>query len=174
PTSTVTPGSTSSLPTVPSRGDGSSTAAFAVSISQMTWLTATVSPGWTRQLTISASVSPSPTSGRVNSRIVTASPAQRSVDGVEHPVEVGEVVLLALRRRVRGVEPGDPQHRRLQGVERILLDPGGDLGGDRGLRRRLGDHDQVAGAAHRLQHRVEVERGQRAQVDHLEVVAVGL
>ena len=68
PTATVCPGSTSSSPTVPANGDGSSTAAFAVSISTSIWFTATVSPGATRQVTISASVSPSPTSGSRNSR----------------------------------------------------------------------------------------------------------
>ncbi len=66
PTLTVAPTATCRPVTVPAYGDGSSTAAFAVSISTMTWLTVTVSPGWTLQLRISASVSPSPTSGRLN------------------------------------------------------------------------------------------------------------
>ena len=63
PTSTVTPGCTSSWWTRPAKGDGSSTAAFAVSISTITWLTVSTSPTATRQPRISASVSPSPTSG---------------------------------------------------------------------------------------------------------------
>ena len=41
PTSTVCPSSASSRDTVPSHGDGSSTTAFAVSISTMIWLTST-------------------------------------------------------------------------------------------------------------------------------------
>ncbi len=65
PTSIVRPSSTSSSPTMPACGDGSSTRDFAVSISQITSLTATASPGATFQATISASVRPSPTSGRV-------------------------------------------------------------------------------------------------------------
>ena len=68
PTSTVWPSGTSSAATTPAYGLGSSTTALAVSISTMIWFTVTVSPGFTRQLTMSASVSPSPTSGRRNSR----------------------------------------------------------------------------------------------------------
>jgi hypothetical protein len=44
PTATVSPGCASSATTVPANGEGSSTAAFAVSISHRIWLTTTVSP----------------------------------------------------------------------------------------------------------------------------------
>jgi hypothetical protein len=72
PTSTVVPSVTRIAVTVPAKGEGSSTRDFAVSISTSTWFTATSSPGLTFQETISASVRPSPTSGRVNSELVTA------------------------------------------------------------------------------------------------------
>ena len=52
---------------------GSSTAALAVSTSQTTWPSVTVSPTETYHLRISASVSPSPTSGILNSRKRTVS-----------------------------------------------------------------------------------------------------
>ena len=68
PTSTVVPSSKRSSCTTPSYGMGSSTAAFAVSTSHTTWPSATESPGCTYHLRISASVSPSPTSGILNSR----------------------------------------------------------------------------------------------------------
>ena len=42
------------------------TAAFAVSISTIVWLTVTMSPGLTYHFRISASVSPSPASGSLN------------------------------------------------------------------------------------------------------------
>ncbi|GAP59328.1 hypothetical protein AHiyo1_26100 [Arthrobacter sp. Hiyo1] len=71
PTSTVMPSATSNSATVPAYGDGNSTRDLAVSISQMTSLMATVSPGLTFQETISASVRPSPTSGRLNFLTVT-------------------------------------------------------------------------------------------------------
>ena len=65
PTSTVSPSAASSCSTVPSYGEGSSTTDLAVSISTSTSLMCTVSPGATFQARISASVSPSPTSGRL-------------------------------------------------------------------------------------------------------------
>lgn len=68
PTSTVVPSGKWSSRTTPSYGMGSSTAALAVSTSQTTWPSVTVSPGSTYHLRISASVSPSPTSGILNSR----------------------------------------------------------------------------------------------------------
>lgn len=68
PTSTVVPSGKKSASTVPLNGIGSSTAAFAVSTSQTTCPSVTVSPGWTYHLRISASVRPSPTSGILNSR----------------------------------------------------------------------------------------------------------
>jgi hypothetical protein len=69
PTGTVSPSGTSSARTVPSNGEGSSTSDLAVSISTTTSLISTVSPTLTFQATISASVRPSPTSGRRNSDI---------------------------------------------------------------------------------------------------------
>ena len=65
PTSTVWPAGTRRCATTPAYGLGSSTRDFAVSISTTGVFTATVSPTATSQVTTVASVSPSPTSGRV-------------------------------------------------------------------------------------------------------------
>jgi hypothetical protein len=111
PTSTVTPSDTSSSVTTPANGDGSSTSDFAVSISTIVSLIRTVSPGRTRQVTISASVRPSPASGRRNRSIfgtAASSVGQDTVDGVEHAVEVGQVLLLEPAGRVGDVEPAHP------------------------------------------------------------------
>src|SRR5262245_21197180 len=98
-------------------------------MSTMIWLIVTVSPGLTCQETMSASVRPSPTSGSLNSLFtLLPSVAERAVDRVEDPVQVGQVMLFRLRGRVRDREPADPQHRGLQGVEAVLGHPGGDLG----------------------------------------------
>src|SRR6201989_2683299 len=139
PTSTVWPSSASSRATVPSHGHGSSTTALAVSISTMIWPSSTVSPGLTCQATMSASVRPSPTSGSLNSLTIrpASSVAERAVDAVQDPVQVGQVVLLEPGRRVRGGEAADPQHRRLEVIEAPLGDPGGDLGAEPGEHRRL-------------------------------------
>src|SRR4029077_2956538 len=112
-TSTVFPSGTSRSVTTPSKGLGSSTRDLAVSISTMTWLTVTESPGFTFQETMSASVSPSPTSGSLNcftsAMKFPVSERERAVDGVEHPVQVGQVVILQPGWRVGGGKPADPQ-----------------------------------------------------------------
>src|SRR5690606_13160841 len=180
PTSTVVPSGKCSSRTTPSYGMGSSTAAFAVSTSQTTWPSVTVSPGWTYHLRISASVRPSLTSGILNSRtdafviVVTtlSSVRQRAVDGIEHPVQVGEVGLLQTGRRVRGVVTAHPQHRGLQVVEAPLGDPRGDLRAGTEEHRCLVDHDQPARPLHRRLDGVEVDRGDRAQVEHLQGAAL--
>src|SRR5687768_3398366 len=175
PTSTVSPASCSSAVTVPANGEGSSTAAFAVSTSHSGWFTVTVSPTATSHCRISPSVRPSPTSGSLNWRsvaLVIASDLHRAVDGVEHPVQVGQVLLLELRRRVRGVVAADPQHRGLEGVEAGLGDARGDLRAQAEGDRGLVDDDAAAGAAHGVVDRVEVERRNGAQVDHLELAAL--
>ena len=64
PTAMVSPSGARIAETTPAYGDGSSTIDLAVSISQTMSLIAMVSPTLTFQETISASVRPSPTSGR--------------------------------------------------------------------------------------------------------------
>src|SRR3954452_20916552 len=152
PTSTVVPASWSSSVTVPAYGEGSSTAALAVSTSHSGWLIVTVSPTAASHCRISPSGRPSPTSGSLNWRSAMTSEPHRAVDGVEHPVEVGEVLLLQLRRRVGRVVAPDPQHRRLERVEAGLGDPGGDLGAEAEGQRGLVDDDAAARAAHRVEH----------------------
>src|SRR5690606_21668243 len=114
---------------------GSSTADFAVSTSQTTWPSVTVSPGWTYHLRISASVRPSPTSGILNSRtdafviFVTTSSCDRSlaVAGIELPVQGRELGHLQAGRRIRRVLAALPHDWGLQVIEAALRDPGGDL-----------------------------------------------
>src|SRR3569833_3011036 len=122
PTGRSCPGSPCSADTTPANGTGTSTAAFAVSTSTTIWSTLTVSPTLTCQFRIAASVRPSPRSGRRKSgtghhRGVVPLQAR---DRVEDPVDVGQHVPLQLRRRVRDVEPGHAQHRRVQLVEALL------------------------------------------------------
>src|SRR5688572_21098242 len=177
PTSTMVPASKCSFVTVPAYGEGSSTAALAVSTSHSGWLTVTVSPTATSHWRISPSVRPSPTSGSLNWRSVAlgdvmGSELQGAVDGVEHPVQVGQVLLFQLRGRVRGAVAADAQDRRFQRVETGLGDPGGDLRPDPQRHGGLVDDDAATGAADGLEHRVEVERRDSAQVDHLERAAL--
>src|SRR4051794_21151303 len=178
PTATVSPSGTIRACTVPANGEGSSTSDLAVSISTTTSLTLMTSPTLTFQVTISASVSPSPTSGSLYSGTKTLlwsaelSVGQRPVDCVEHPVEVGEPLVLDPARGVRRVETTHPQHRRLQRVEALLADPGGDLRAHAEIDVRLMDDDGAAGLAHRLHDRTHVEWRQRAQVDNLDAASL--
>jgi hypothetical protein len=66
PTSTVSPAWWWIWVTTPAYGDGTSTAALAVSTSTIGWLSFTSSPGDTIHCRISPSVSPSPRSGSLN------------------------------------------------------------------------------------------------------------
>ena len=72
PTSMVSPGPPPWKSTVPAKGEVISTMDLAVSTSTTTWSTATSSPRATCQITISASVSPSPMSGSRNSFAIRA------------------------------------------------------------------------------------------------------
>src|SRR4051794_29441212 len=162
PTSTVWPSGTNSSATTPANGVGSSTSDLAVSISTTMSLVRTVSPGLTFQVTISASVSPSPTSGRRNcftsDMSCPSSVGERAVDGVEHTIEVRQELLLELARRVRQVEPADAQHRRLEVVEAALGQPRRDLGAHAQEGRRLVHDDEPAGLLHRRGDGVDVQR----------------
>src|SRR5580698_11159642 len=116
PTPTVVPGSACRAAMVPANGIGSSTTALAVSTSATTWSMATWSPTCTRQAMTSASSSPSPRSGsRKSGIVVPLQPGHR----VEDPVDAGQVVLFELGRRIRDVEAGNAQDRRLQVVEAL-------------------------------------------------------
>src|SRR3954453_12283518 len=130
PTSTVSPSPWCTAETTPAYGDGISPAAFAVSTSTMGWLSFTSSPGWTNHLRISPSVRPSPRSGSLKSRKVGMPVliGEGAVDGVEDPVEIGEVVLFDPRGGVRRREAADPQHRCLEFGEALFRDPRRALG----------------------------------------------
>ena len=79
PTGMDPPGAPCSSVTTPAKGEGISTAAFAVSTSTSGWFSATVSPTSTSQATISPSSRPSPRSGIVNTRPpISSSPSPGS------------------------------------------------------------------------------------------------
>src|SRR5699024_7531374 len=191
PTSTVSPSSANNSLTVPAYGLGSSTAALAVSISQIIWLTVTSSPGATYQVSISASTSPSPTSGSLNacappvlgtlfcfamfSLLPSHLVRERPVDSIQNADKIRKVVLFQARLRIRRVVGGNTDDGRLQVVEALLCDTCGDLrSGAAGEGRLVGDH-QSAGLFHRLHDGRIVDRGERTQVDHFQgTVGVGL
>ena len=75
PTGTMSPGEPVVESTRPPTGAGTSTAALSVITSTNTSSSATVSPGLTRQLTISASTVPSPRSGSLKTYLLTPPPS---------------------------------------------------------------------------------------------------
>src|SRR5690348_17122350 len=170
PTSIVSPSPWKIRATLPAHFAGISTAALAVSTSTIGWFNVIMSPSATSHLRISPSVRPSPRSGSGNSlTLLIGLPPERSVDGVEHAVQVGQELLLGPGGRVGDVEPGHPQHRGLERVEAGLGHPGRDLATQATAAGGLVHDDQATGTPHRRVHRVEVQRRQRAQVDHLEL-----
>ena len=74
PTGTMSPGAPVVDSTRPLTGEGTSTAAFSVITSTITSSSLTLSPGLTRQPTISASTVPSPRSGSLKTYLLMPPP----------------------------------------------------------------------------------------------------
>src|SRR4051794_8534447 len=73
------------------------------------------------------------------------------------------------RMRVRRVPAGHPGDRRFEVIEAALLDEGGELGAETRGPGRLMEDDAAAGLLNRLLDRLDVDRDDRAEVDHLRV-----
>src|SRR5947208_13914077 len=125
---------------VPANGDGMTTTAFAVSTSQRGSFTSTCAPSSTRQLTSCASVRPSPRSGRRN---VWSAIGEGDIGGLEDPIDIRKVQLFVAGGRIGRIHPTDASHRRLQQVEAVIADPGGDFGSEPTKDRRLVADDRA-------------------------------
>ena len=95
---------------------------------------------------------------------------QRGADDVLRVRDRG--LLEPLRVRHRHVGAGDPLDRRVEVVEGLLLDQRREVGADAAVRPALLDDHAAVRLADRVEDRVEVERAQRARVDHLGLDAV--
>src|SRR6185295_4058605 len=71
-------------------------------------------------------------------------------------------------RHTRDVRSGDPGHRSIEIVERLLGDQRRNLGAIPAEPIVFIDDQTLAGLAHRLEHGLVVERPQGPQVDHLD------
>src|SRR6185503_8979958 len=88
--------------------------------------------------------------------------------GVNHVLLVRERRLLEwLRIRHRDVGAGHALDGRVQPVERLLLDQRREVRADASMRPTLLDDHGPVRLLDRLQDRVEVERPERARIDHL-------
>ena len=97
--------------------------------------------------------------------------AERAVDGVQDPVQVGKVVLLQPRWRVRSCVAADAQHRRLQVVEAVLLHQRRELGPKTAGPRCFVRNHATAGLLDRRDDGVDVDRHDAAQIDDLGIDA---
>src|SRR4051812_46852368 len=104
-----------------------STVALSVRTSTRGASSSTWSPTLTCHSAISASVTPSPMSGRRKTNLPKSSALQRLLHRLAHALGPGEVIPFE-GVRIGRVPAGDPADRRLQGVEAALLDQGGQLG----------------------------------------------
>src|SRR5688572_30765020 len=97
-----------------------------------------MSPSATFHDTISPSTTPSPMSGRWNSKAI--SPLQGLADRPEDAIGIGHVLVLE-RVRERRVETTDPHDGRLEVFHGALLDRRDQLAAEpAGLRRLVHDH----------------------------------
>src|SRR5512133_3881416 len=169
PTATTWPTAASSDSTLPATCDGSSTVALSVMTSARIWSSATVSPTCTCQATSSTSAMPSPMSGILMVCVV--------MSGLHHALQGGTHARRT--RKIRpflGVRVGCVPTRhaldgRLQLVEAMLLDQRRKFRAQAVGARGLVHDDAAAGLFDRSHQRVQIQRPQAAQVDHLGIDA---
>src|ERR671933_180743 len=126
----------------------------------------TRSPSDFSHLTIVPDSIPCPSRG---SLISVAIAGNRATDGLEHVVRVRNDPLLHDRRERDGGEPrADALDRRVQPVERAVLDHRRDLGAETAADNRLVRDDAAVRLLHRVDERALVERLERARVDDLD------
>src|SRR5712692_9740575 len=163
----IAPSSPKDFTTLPRRGLGMVTVALSVITSTSGWSSVISSPGLTSHLTISPSTTPSPMSGSLNSNwamsgLVGCELAQ-AFDDARREREV-----VVFQRVGEGRVPaGDAQHRRLHVSETALVHQRADLRREAARARRFLHDGAAARLAHALDHRVHVERPERAQIDQL-------
>src|SRR5438445_1304 len=102
-----------------------SVTALSVSSCTSAWSSLTSWPGWTNHSTTSASVRPSPMSGKRNSNATSG--LHHASRGGRDPFGRRQVEVLGALQRKHRVPAGHPRHRGLERIERALLDERDDL-----------------------------------------------
>src|SRR3984957_10755162 len=167
PTASTSPTAPPSASTLPATGVGISTVALSVMTPATTWSSLTRSPTLTAHSTISASATPSPTSGILIER-TPISGLHRLDERAADARGTGEIVPF-LRVGIGRIPARDALDRRLERIEARLRHLRGELGAEtRGQRRLMHDH-AAAGLVDRGLDGVDVERQQRAQIDDLRI-----
>src|SRR5215207_10087987 len=95
---------------------------------------------------------------------------QRAIDHIEYPIKIRKVLLLDTARRIGYVKTTYPQHRRLQRVEALLGNARGKLSTQPEIQLRLVHRDHPARLLDRFVYDRHIQRRQRAEVDHFEIM----
>src|ERR1700722_15187246 len=167
PTASTSPTAPPSASTLPATGVGISTVALSVMTPATTWSSLTRSPTLTAHSTISASATPSPTSGILIERTPISS-LHRLEERAADARGTGEIVPF-LRVRIGRIPARDTLDRRLERIEAALRHLRGELGAETRGQRRFMHDDAAAGLLDRQLNRVHVEWKQGAQIDDLRI-----
>src|SRR3954453_4726700 len=166
PPSTGAPTSTSSDTTRPVAGDGTSVSTLSVEISTIGSSDSIQSPTRFFHSTTVPSATDTPICGIVTSTAVLI--GEELTARLLHGVDLGERRALERRaERDRLVGRRDAHDRAVEGLERVLADQRRNLGADAARARGLVQHHDLAGLAHRREDRIEVERVDRPEIEHL-------
>src|SRR5260221_3434766 len=167
PTRTLSPGPPVIARTRPARGEGISTVALSVMTSTNGSSSATAEPTATCQPTTSASAMPSPTSGSLNTKRPTSA-LHRPAEALRDPPGAAAIFPLQLMR-VRCIPAGNPHDGCLKAVEAVLLDERRQFGAKAARAGGFVDDCAPSSLSDGGHDRVNVDRDQRAQVDHFGV-----
>src|SRR3954469_7197659 len=169
PTGTVAPSATKSFVTVPATGDGTSVSTLSVEISNNGSSALTSSPSALSHFKIVPSTIVSPSCGIWIDVTTASSPRGQTVD---RGLDVGDLrqerVLERGRERHGVVRRCEPNHRRVQMLERLLRDDRGDLRTYPEEVERLVQHQRARRLLDRPDHGLLVDRIHRPQVDDLD------
>src|SRR5712691_2393375 len=165
PTST-SPSDTAIFSRTPDASASTSCVTLSVSSSYRGSPFSTCSPSDFSHLTIVPDSIPCPSRGSLTSVAISS---DRAIDRREHVVRVWNAPLLHHRRERQRRELGaDALDRRVEPVERAVLDHRGDLRAEAHARDRLVCDDAAVRLLHGFNQRLLVERLQRARIDDLD------
>src|SRR5690554_104468 len=168
PTSTTSPGSARNFRSVPPACASISIVALSVSISAITSPLLTVSPTALVQLTKVPSAMSKPSLG-----MVSVSATDDLLDRLDDLLWTRQSRALDVRGvGQRLIHRRHTLHRRVHIVEHFVLQPRSDLRPDVEHRQAFLDHDAAIRLLEALEHRLQIERAQPAQVNDLGLNAV--
>src|SRR3984885_6945587 len=173
PTGTSSPAVADTSVKVPSASASTSIIALSVSTSISTSPRFTGSPACFSHRTTKPVFCAMPSAGMITSRDMEGLPLHHEPGELRDNFWRGHGKILKRRRkRHRHVHRADPPHRRIEIVERLLIDAARDLRCHSKALMALVDDDRSARLSHRSQDRLLVQRHDGSRIDHLGADAV--